>query len=345
MAMNAVGTLRGAGAPNYLDAVRRVSFGVIGGVEHALATSYSDHALVVVDVSTPSSPTLAGVLRGAGAPNYLDGARDVAFGVIGGVEHAVGASYSNSALVVVDVSTPSSPTLAGVLRGGGAPNYLNTASGVAFGVIGGVEHALAVGYSESAVVVVDVSTPSSPTLAGVLQGTGAPNYLGGSVAVAFGVIGGVEHAVAAGSINDALVVVDVSTPSSPTLAGVLRGAGAPNYLDGVGGVEFATIGGVEHALAVSYTDDALAVVDVSTPSSPTLAGVLRGAGAPNYLDGVSGVSFGVIGGVEYALAVSVSEDALVVVGDLPGADAGPVPSAPRVSSIRAMMGVVSAGCR
>ena len=313
MAMNTVGTLRGMSAPNYLRSARGVSFGVIGGVEHAFVAGFDDDAFVVVDVSTPSGPTLTATLRGSGSPNYLNGPWATDFCVIGGVEHVLVASQSDNSFVVVDVSTPSSPTVVGTLRGSGSPNYLNQPKGVAFGFIGGVEHAVVSGNMDNALVVVDISTPSSPTLTDTLRGSGSPNYLAWNNGVGFGVIGGVEHAFVVGYNDDSLVVVDVSTPSNVTLAGTLRGPGAPNYLDAPYDVAFGVVGGVEHAFVVSGSDSALTVVDVSTPSSPTLAGVFRGPGAPKYMSMPTTVEFGLVGGVEHALVTSWGDDGVVLV--------------------------------
>lgn len=44
-----------------------------------------------------------------------------------------------------------------------------------------------------------------------------------------------------------------------------------------------------YAYIASPDDDALSIFDVSDPTGPTLAGVIRGAGSPNYLNGALNV--------------------------------------------------------
>jgi len=99
---------------------------------YAYAASYIDAALSIFDVSDPTVPTLAGVIRGTGSPNYLHGAQSV---FVSG-KYAYAASLSDNALSIFDVSDPRVPTLAGVIRGAGSPNYLNGAHSVFVAVRG-----------------------------------------------------------------------------------------------------------------------------------------------------------------------------------------------------------------
>jgi len=93
---------------------------------YAYVASSGDAALSIFDVSDPTAPSLAGVIRGAGSPNYLNGSRSI---YVSG-KYAYVASSSDDALSIFDVSDPTAPTLAGVIRGAGSPNYLNTAVSV-----------------------------------------------------------------------------------------------------------------------------------------------------------------------------------------------------------------------
>ncbi len=66
-------------------------------------------------------------------------------------------------------------------------------------------------------------------------------------------------------IADSLTIVDISTPSSPTIVGT---TGSDLRLDGVFGVQ--VIG--NYAYVAATHADSLTIVDISTPSSPTIVG-------------------------------------------------------------------------
>ncbi len=81
--------------------------------------------------------------------------------------------------------------------------------------------------------------------------------------------------------DNALTIIDISNPSNPTFKGVIKGDGAPNYLDEPTSIFISE----KYAFVTSTSDNALSIIDVSDPSNPTLKGVIKGAGSPNYLDG------------------------------------------------------------
>jgi len=250
-----------------------------------------------------------GAITGAGAPNYLQGARGVFVYTIGGTEYAFVVSKDDSALSIFDVSAPSTPTLAGAITGAGAPNYLDEPANVFVTTISGTEYAFVTSVADDALTIFDVSTPGSPSHVGVIAGAGAPNYLNEPFAVLVTTIGGTEYAIVTSIIDDALVIIDVSTPSSPSLSGVITGAGAPNYLQDPRFVDVHTISGTEYAFVASYGDGALTVIDVSTPGSPSHTGA--------FVDGrvsqARGVAVHTISGTEYAFVTSTDDDTLVII--------------------------------
>ncbi len=144
--------------------------------------------------------THTGVISGAGASNYLDGASNVA--VAG--NYAYVTSFNDDALTIIDISDPANPTHAGVISGAGAPNYLDGASNVA---VAGNYAYIASSYDD-ALTVIDISDPANPTHAGVISGAGAPNYLGGAYNVA---VAG-NYAYVASFNDDALTIFNIELP-------------------------------------------------------------------------------------------------------------------------------------
>lgn len=259
-----VGYIDGAGSPNYLNDVRSVFVAPVGGVAHAFLASRTDNALSIVNVSNPAIPVHAGFIAGTGSPNYLERANSVFVMTIGGTEYAFVASYNSDALSIFDVSTPATPVLIKAITG------LNGAVSVYVAVIGGTEYAFVLAAITASLTVFDVSTPASATQVGVISGAGSPNYLAYANSVFILTVGGTEYAFVASLSDNALTIFDVSTPATPVHVGAIDGAGSPNYLGGADTVGVMKIGGVEHAMVVSYIDDALTIFDVSAEAVPSL---------------------------------------------------------------------------
>lgn len=257
----------------------------------ALVTARADDALVVVDVTTPSSPTLRSVLKGDGAPNYLNGARSVH---MKDTRYAYVASQYEDALTIVDLVDMATE---GSIQGAGSPNYLNGAAGIF--VLG--DYAYVVSVTDNSLSIFDISTPSNPTLVGSIRGYG--NFLG--IAVSVFVLGNYAYIAAAAQ---GFTIIDVATPATPTYKGGLYGTGSPNYLRNP--LDVKVVGNYAYVVSTDLTDadNALVIIDISDPAAPTLVGTVRGAGSPNWLDKPAGVF--VLG--DYAYVVSRVDNALVI---------------------------------
>ena len=160
-----VGTISGAGAPNYL---KYPDYVTVDG-NYAYVAGGGDDALSIFNISNPKKPALTGVIKGKGEPNYLGGINSVA---ING-NYAYVASYDDAALSIIDISNPSNPIFKGVIRSEGQPNYLKSAIDVV--VVN--NYAFVAGAADNAISVFDVVDPVNPTLKDVIRGAGGPNYL------------------------------------------------------------------------------------------------------------------------------------------------------------------------
>ena len=189
-----IGTISGAGAPNYL---KNPCFVTVNN-GFAYIASYSDDALTIIDVEIPKKPTFASVIKGAGAPNYLDGP-DSVFIVN---DYAYIASAKDGALSIIDVINPLSPVFSGYISGKGKPNYLEDALDVK--VVN--NYAFVSGMTDNAISVYDVIDAAKPILVDVIKGSGNPNYMGGVNIME--ISGNYLYAVSAG--DNALLVFDIS---------------------------------------------------------------------------------------------------------------------------------------
>ncbi len=239
--------------------------------DYAYLANY-DYGLIIVDVSSPSMPTLAGTYN---TPGY-------AWDVHVSGNYAYVADYLDG-LQIIDVSNPSSPVLVGTYD----------TAGRAYGVFVEGSYAYVADFFDG-LKIIDVSTPSAPTLAA------GYNTSGNSFDVM--VVGNYAYVADAGS---GLIIFNVSTPSSPSYAGAYNTSGSAyavyvsgNYAyvaDGTGGLmviyvanpsspslhgAYNTPGNAmgvwlsgSHAYVGDSNDGGLQIIDVSNPYGPVLAGV------------------------------------------------------------------------
>jgi hypothetical protein len=189
-----IGTISGAGAPNYL---KNPCF-VTVNKGFAYIASGSDDALTIIDVEIPKKPTFAAVIKGAGAPNYLDGTNSVFIDN----DYAYVAVSNDAALTVIDVINPLSPVFSGYISGKGKPNYLEDAIDVK--VVN--SYAFVSSVTDNAISVYDVIDATKPVLIDVIRGTGKPNYMDGVNIL--DISGNYLYAVSAG--DSALLIFDIS---------------------------------------------------------------------------------------------------------------------------------------
>ena len=149
---------------------------------------------------------------------------------------------SEKGLMIVDISNPSSPIIKG-------KNYPLYAADVA---VDG-KYAYVVG---GGLYIVDISNPSNPTIVGHFDGSFTDISISGKHAYCSNYAGGFD-------------IIDISSPSSPTLAG--------SYDLGTSGLDprVAVSGNYAYFMGGSAeffgTDPGFSIIDISNPSSPTLA--------------------------------------------------------------------------
>lgn len=146
----------------------------------------SENGLVIVDVSDPSSPVLAGRSDVNGSADNVAVEGDYAY-----------VTDENNGLRIIDVSHPSLPVLVG--------NY--DTGGTARGLAVSQNHAY-VADGSNGLVVINVSDPTSPILAGNFS---QPGFRAFDVAV--------ENDYAYVASDSGLFTFDVNNPESPALTG------------------------------------------------------------------------------------------------------------------------------
>ncbi len=325
-----------------------------GGADrhYALAVSFADDGLQIIDVTDPASPTAVAAITDCAAnctaADYavLDGAASVATAVIpsNGVDrhYAMVASYEDDGIQIIDITTPASPSaVAGVTdceTGCTAADYsaLGGARSVTTATIpvGGADrhYALVASYDDGGLQIIDITTPASPTAVAAITDGGTYPALGGARSVTTAVIpanGMDRHYALVASYDDGggLQIIDITTPASPSAVAHVTDGGTYPALGGARSVATAVIpsNGMDrhYALVASYDDGGLQIIDITTPASPsavahvTDGGTDGNGGTFGELEGASSVTTAVIpsNGMDrhYALVASFIDGGLQII--------------------------------
>ena len=139
--------------------------------------------------------------------------------------------------------------------------------------------------------------------------------LDGARGITTAVIGDSTYALVAGSNDDSIQVVDITRPASPTaVSAVSDEENGFTALDGARGITTAVIGGSTYALAASYFDDGIQIIDITDPTSPAaVSAVFDGENDFTKLDGAYAVTAVAIGSSTYALVASFDDDGIQII--------------------------------
>nr|WP_319375094.1 PGF-pre-PGF domain-containing protein [uncultured Methanoregula sp.] len=276
---------------------------VVGNYAYVVSTS--SNALEIVNISNPAYPVHTGSISngGGGGSGAL---LDTPWSVYVSGNYAYVASYGSSALEIVNISNPESPTHTGSIAdggGGGSGALLNNPTSVY--VVG--NYAYVASDTSNALEIVNISNPESPTHTGSIADGGG----GGSGALlthpySVYVVGNYAYVASKGS--NALEIVNISDPADPTHEGSIEdgsSSGTGVMLDNPYSVY--VVG--NYAYVTSSGSSALEIVDISNPASPSHAA--------NFPDGTGGARmstpYGVYVSGNYAYVTSYGNSALEIV--------------------------------
>jgi hypothetical protein len=264
---------------NTLSGVTSVA--VIG--HHAYSTAYYPGELAAVDISNPASPTIAGA--SASSPALLNAST---VNIVGGYAYVVsknrnGTKGSNSnddgsgnSLTILDVTTnPAQPAIVGSVT-----DATNLFGGYGVAVAGHYAYVAAQGClsgqpcpnpnAGNSFAVVDISSPSAPSVVATLHNNSLPAPWAGSGALAHACAVAISgnYAYLTAAYSNRLTVIDISNPLSPTIVASLQDGTNLNFP-----VDVAVRGGYAF-VADQISTGRLTVVDVRDPTSPQVAGSL-----------------------------------------------------------------------
>ena len=257
----------------------------------------------------------------------LDGARGIATHTIGSNHYAIVAASEDDGFQIINITDPSSPTdVADETDGENSFTALDGATSVATHTIGNKHYAIITAVDEDGVQIVDITTPSDPTAVAAIFDAGTDingdtfDALNSPWHVATHTIADRHYALVVAEFDDAVQIIDITTPSSPTaVAAIVDGATDASSntfeeLDGPNFIAVHTIGNKHYALVAAYDDDGVQIIDITNPARPTaVSHVTDGQDGFDELNGAASVATHTIGGRHYALVASEFDDGVQII--------------------------------
>ena len=209
----------------------------------------------VVNISSPSAPTLSGSLTLAGTPTNI---------AVSGNFVYVANSNGSGEMQIVNVITPTAPALSSTFNAAGTAGAL----GVAIrGTTAFLVRTSSTTTGTNEFLTINVATPTAPALLGSYNNNINMNevYVPASGNFAY---------VATNSSTAEFLVVNIATLTAPTLQTSLNLSGS---------VAATTIAGVGSTVYVGRTST-LASIDITTPTAPVALGTLTTTGSATIND-------------------------------------------------------------
>ena len=297
-----------------LDGAAGITTATIGDYTYALVAAYADSGVQIIDITDPENPTAtAAVTDGSNFPK-LGGATGITTATIGDYTYALVAAYIDSGVQIIDITDPENPTAAAAVSNGSNFPELEGARGITTATIGDYTYALVASAIDDGVQIIDITNASSPTAAAaVSNGSNFPE-LDGAWGITTATVDGTPYALVASNDDDGVQIINISDPVLPTPTADVKDGQNAFTLDHPVAVTTALIGSSTYALVTAYDDDAVQIINITDPESPTItAAVTDGQNGFTELDGVNDITTATIGDYTYALATAISDDGVQII--------------------------------
>ena len=284
----------GADGFEELEGPKGITAVTIGSSTYALAASYRDNGVQIMDITDPFNPVpIAAVTDGVNGFEELEGARDITAVTIGSSMYAIVTASVDNGIQIINITDPSNPTPA---------SHISSIPGIHFGdprevttvTIGSSTYAL-VAASRSGVHIIDITDPSSPvSVAYVSDADTGFDALGNPRGITTTTIGSSTYAIVA-AFEGAVQIMDITDPSAPTPVGSVHDS-QDTMLRGAIAVTTFTSGSSMYALVAAQTDDAVQILNITDLSNPDPVAFVEhgvaGFDALRYPETITTVTFG-----------------------------------------------------
>ncbi|MFZ6036180.1 MAG: hypothetical protein ACOYUK_03480 [Patescibacteria group bacterium] len=201
---------------------------------------------MVIDISDPTSPQVAGSL------NLATGGNDI---TLAGQYAYVASSDNNAELQIVDISTPSAPVTVRSYNAAGVANALGVT------VAGSTVYLVRASSTSDEFFAIDVSTPASPHLQDSMNlGSQANDVI---------VLGTYAYVASANNAQE-LTVINVANPAVITQVASYNASGTADGL---------SVAGFGNTIVLGTAGNAVETIDIATPLTPKPLGIYNASGA------------------------------------------------------------------
>jgi len=201
-----------------------------------VAGQKSDQSLMVIDINQKESPSLVATLNLIGPLRGLKRNGDYLYGALGNVSNG---------LVIIDISNPTNPTQVSSVNFSGEGNEIFINEGYAY---------MASSNNGLGLAIIDISNPNSPNLVSSLDVGSKGNDI---------FVSGDRAFISTDDGAQSLAVANISDKNNPSLMTNMATDGIYTRLDG-------KVDADQLYAASNNTTKGLVIIDISTPSSPTI---------------------------------------------------------------------------
>ncbi len=279
----------------------KTSIFTIDNIPYAIAAGGTS-ATSIIDISSPASPSvIATLVNGTDYPRLYN-AQSVTTVTIGASTFALFASsHPAHGVQIINVTNPHNPLPVSHLTDN-VDGYFELAGAhdITTVTIGASVYALAVGFSDAGVQIINITDPYNPS--------NASDYdtLRGPISITTVTVGSSVYALVASLYDDDIEIINITDPYNPLHASsVTDGIGDYDTLDAPYGITTVTIGSSVYALAPSSFDDGIQIIDITDPYNPKPASsIVDNTGGYTNLDDPRAVITATINGTTYAFIAS-----------------------------------------
>ena len=271
---------------------------------------YGPLALALIAVVAPAAHAQSAPAYGTVGYEALNEPRWISLVTASDRTYALVLSYLDNGIQVIDVTDPAAPAPVTAIRDGeGGFEALAGGSMLATVEISGNTYALAAGWLDHAVQIIDVTDPAAPAPVSVVRnGEGGFDGLANPSFIETVVATDRTYALVANFGGEgAVVVIDITDPTAPAPVSVVRnGEGGFDGLRGALGMDTASISDRTYAMVASLQDGAVQVIDVTDPTAPAPVTAMRGQEGSTALQDPTHVELVTISDRAYAFVSSLS---------------------------------------
>ncbi len=321
----------GVGGFDELNGAFGISTIQIGSAIYAIVASNGDSGVQIINVSNPAVPTAISSVADGGTDSAgntfdtLSRSIDVATVEINSSTYALATSSPDDGIQIINISNPAAPTVASSIIDSTTAvpstfDELDGATSVTTVKIGSATYALVASNNDDGVQIINITDPTNPTAtSSVTDGVGGFNELDGARGVTTIQIGSATYALVASNLDDGVQIINITNPATPTVtASITDGAGGFDRLDGATDIATVTIGQSIYALVTANVDNAVQIIDITNPATPTpvfavFDGLSDGTNIFSELDEATSITTIKVGSSTYALVASAADNGVQII--------------------------------